>query len=472
MTLVDAKTTTPIPAEQVYEIRTMAEAGQFADALIRLRKIKPLYPRNTFLVALEKQLERLLVLPRDTEPSDVQKKELLGSLPGLVQRAADSLRQQSPAPPQQNPSIAPPVRAERSDRDTARSQLKEQYFQHADEYLKKGAYGSALVEIRRVKIIAPDDPTVNEYERTIRQLVELQQRTGIKTHETEAQPAAESDSPRTGVEASPTPAPPVRDHEPVIVPLTFGEHEEQDGQSPAPLPQSVPQRKSRATPIILTVVVLIGLAIAGMAIFTNPEQGDLTSGQDKTVSQQADQAAKPALTVNNSDEIAASKPADSQEEPNQPEVTTPTTTSETVDSHVEPKLEIPVVVPPVQRKVKDVPPAPPATVIEKSKPAESKNDASPNTAAKPVYTNADPQILHLEQPIFPSEPSGSKTGIEIIIMVQIDSEGKPVKTLVAKSTNPSYNAAIVTAVMKSTYRAGTTPAGPATKWITIPFSIR
>jgi hypothetical protein len=27
-------------------------------------------------------------------------------------------------------------------------------------------------------------------------------------------------------------------------------------------------------------------------------------------------------------------------------------------------------------------------------------------------------------------------------------------------------------VMNSTYRAGTTPGGPATKWITIPFKVK
>ncbi len=110
MTLIDTSHGGPISAEQVYEIKTMAEAGQFGDALIRLRRIKPLYPRNTFLVALEKQLERLLVLPRDSEPTEAQKKELLSSLPGLVKGAADSLRQQ---PPERVQTVsAPPVQVE------------------------------------------------------------------------------------------------------------------------------------------------------------------------------------------------------------------------------------------------------------------------------------------------------------------------------------------------------------------------
>ena len=179
MSLTETSSQQGLAPEQVYEIQTMAEGGQFADALIRLRKIKAQYPQTTFFVALEKQLERLLVLPRDTEPTEAQKKELLDSLPGLIQGAVQAMRSGPPARPLPPPPAPPRPAPERVDREAARTQLKEQYFQHADEYLKKGAYGSALVEIRRVKILAPDDKTALEYERTIRQLVELQQRAGI-----------------------------------------------------------------------------------------------------------------------------------------------------------------------------------------------------------------------------------------------------------------------------------------------------
>ena len=97
MSLTDAASQQSRTPEQVFEIQTMAEGGQFADALIRLRKIKAQYPQTTFFVALEKQLERLLVLPRDTEPTEAQKKELLDSLPGLIQGAVQAMRSGPPA---------------------------------------------------------------------------------------------------------------------------------------------------------------------------------------------------------------------------------------------------------------------------------------------------------------------------------------------------------------------------------------
>lgn len=448
MTLIETSHGGPVSAEQVYEIRTLAESGQFGDALIRLRRIKPLYPRNTFLVALEKQLERLLVLPRDSEPTEAQKKELLSSLPGLVKGAADSLRQQSPERVQTVSATAVQAKPEKSDRDVARTQLKEQYFQHADEYLKKGAYGSALVEIRRVKIVAPDDPTVVEYERTIRQLVELQQRNGIRTQESQPDTSAESDSPRIGVEASPTPTPPVREYDSVDAPPP---HEDKAVDSP---PVSPLRSRSRLGLIALAIVALIGLSITALALFSNPDESVPANDQNASV---------PAVTSTPTPEIQPAQepqvdepmpaveaenqqPGNQQQAKNKEDIQNATHSKPALAMTAPKKKE--TVAAPVQEKV--------IAAVE---------------PAKPVFTESDPQILHLEQPIFPPETIGLKAGGEVIVMVQIDPEGKPIKTMVAKTTNPVFNASIITAVMNSTYRPGTTPDGPKTKWITIPFKI-
>lgn len=448
MTLIETSHGGPVSAEQVYEIRTLAESGQFGDALIRLRRIKPLYPRNTFLVALEKQLERLLVLPRDSEPTEAQKKELLSSLPGLVKGAADSLRQQSPERVQTVSATAVQAKPEKSDRDVARTQLKEQYFQHADEYLKKGAYGSALVEIRRVKIVAPDDPTVVEYERTIRQLVELQQRNGIRTQESQPDTSAESDSPRIGVEASPTPTPPVREYDSVDAPPP---HEDKAVDSP---PVSPLRSRSRLGLIALAIVALIGLSITALALFSNPDESVPANDQNASV---------PAVTSTPTPEIQPAQepqvdepmpaveaenqqPGNQQQAKNKEDIQNATHSKPALAVTAPKKKE--TVAAPVQEKV--------IAAVE---------------PAKPVFTESDPQILHLEQPIFPPETIGLKAGGEVIVMVQIDPEGKPIKTMVAKTTNPVFNASIITAVMNSTYRPGTTPDGPKTKWITIPFKI-
>ena len=455
MTLIETSHGGPVSAEQVYEIRTMAESGQFGDALIRLRRIKPLYPRNTFLVALEKQLERLLVLPRDSEPTEAQKKELLSSLPGLVKGAADSLRQQSPERVQTVSATAVQVKPEMSDRDVARTQLKEQYFQHADEYLKKGAYGSALVEIRRVKIVAPDDPTVVEYERTIRQLVELQQRNGIRTQESQPDTSAESDSPRIGVEASPTPTPPVREYDSVDAPPP---KEDKAVDSP-PVPPL--RSRSRLGLIALAIVALIGLSITALALFSNPDESVPANDQNASVPAVT---STPAPEIQPAQESRVDEPVPVVEAGNQQQVGNhqqpgnqqQAKNNEDIQNATHSKPALAVTAP----KKKETVAAP---VQEKAIAADE--------PAKPVFTESDPKILHLEQPIFSPETIGLKAGGEVIVMVQIDPEGKPIKTMVAKTTNPVFNASIITAVMNSTYRPGTTPDGPKTKWITIPFKI-
>jgi hypothetical protein len=440
MTLIDTTLVSPVSSEQVREIETMAQSGQFADALIRLRKIKPLYPRNTFLVALEKQLERLLVLPRDSEASDAQKKALLNSLHGLVRGAADSLRQ---APAAQQQPVPSPVVAVKTERDTARTQLKDQYFQHADEYLKKGAYGSALVEIRRVKIIAPDDPTVSEYERTIRQLVELQQRTGVKSHDAEPQALAENDSPHPTADASPSSAT-QENGNPQEVKI-YGTEE----FSAVEVRKQPDTRKSKAGLIALVTVVVVGLAISAIALLNNPDTGPASTDQKETV-----QPTVPSAGPQRVPEASRSQQIEPQPNGSQ------------IEQGVATKPEVP------SRN---------ATTTEGQKSgAANKAEGSPAKeepkpvapATTPKFIDAEPQIVHLEEPIFSPETSHPSSGVEVVIMVQIDPEGRPLRTLIAKSSNAAFNSAIVTAVMRSTYRAGTTPDGPATKWLTIPFDIK
>jgi hypothetical protein len=191
MTLSDPQSYLPIGLDQIAEIRLMAEGGRFGDALLRVRKVKSLSPPNTFLIALEKQLERLMALPIEGESTGVQQRTLIATLPTLLRGVTEVLQTRSGSMQSldRQAKQAGPM-AEKSEKEKARLQLKEQYFRSVEEHLRNGAYGSALVEVHRVKIIAPEDPTSTEYERIIRQLVELKQR--------EAEEILLQDFPRTG----------------------------------------------------------------------------------------------------------------------------------------------------------------------------------------------------------------------------------------------------------------------------------
>jgi hypothetical protein len=448
-----------LAAEQVYEIQSMAEGGQFADALIRLRKIKAQFPQTTFLVALEKQLERLLVLPRDTDPSEAQKKDLLESLPGLIQGAVQALRSGPPARPA--PPPAPPRPApDRVDREAARTQLKEQYFQHADEYLKKGAYGSALVEIRRVKIIAPDDKTALEYERTIRQLVELQQRAGVAAV----------------AEETVAPAPP-----PVLAEEQIPDITEADTQwVPAPsIPAPSAHMRPAASPAQEPVSELVTgdapargrggkkwwlFAVILVALIGGTGLVSLLSAADESVvvQQQNQQPAegKPAEDMNGTPDMMESRLSDAARELPRPVAAVELQKQE---------VATPQQAHPVAQPRQDAGTAPSVLPAEQSAPPTSAPAEAPG-AVETVKPDADPRIVELVHPVFSPEQQAMPSG-EVIVMAQIDATGKVLKTMVAKSTNPAFNQAIVTAVLRSTFAAGTTASQPAVKWITIPFRV-
>lgn len=445
-----------LAAEQVYEIQAMAEGGQFADALIRLRKIKAQYPQTTFFVALEKQLERLLVLPRDTDPSEAQKKELLDSLPGLIQGAVQAVRSGVPAKPVPPPPAPPRPAPDRVDREAARTQLKEQYFQHADEYLKKGAYGSALVEIRRVKIIAPDDKTALEYERTIRQLVELQQRAGIAAVADEAV-------------APPVPAPRVEER---II-------EVQESDTAWVAAPSIPAPPSHASAMsaaseeaggVLETAgaahgrksgkkwwlfsVLLAALVGGTGLVT------ILSAADETAPSARVEAPQTVPEASQQQAIADAPQTAGDPQP----ASMPVQDASTIVAQ-EPA--------PVQENASGAAVQPQAVSTSKAVEAPIQTTATAaeqQAIVEPVKADSDPRIVELVQPVFTREQQAMPSG-DVVVMVQVGLDGKPVKTMVAKSTNPAFNQPIVTAVLRSTFSPGVTASAPAVKWLTIPFRV-
>lgn len=447
-----------LAAEQVYEIQAMAEGGQFADALIRLRKIKAQYPQTTFFVALEKQLERLLVLPRDTDPSEAQKKDLLDSLPGLIQGAVQAVRTGAPAPPVPPPPAPARPAPDRVDREAARTQLKEQYFQHADEYLKKGAYGSALVEIRRVKIIAPDDKTALEYERTIRQLVELQQRAGVAAAAEEpmpvAVPVARPEERITEVQASDTawvpapsiPAPPAHHASASMASDEIG----------GVLETADATHGRRGGKKWWLFSFLLATLVGGTGLVTILSAADDSATPAREEAQQIIAEGERASTV--------ATPPVSDDAPGVRAIP-----ENDVRPVAGPDLQDPVT---VQGAVPEVPAQHQAAGPQIADQTTSTTTApvEPPAQAETARPDCDPRIVELVQPSFTKEQLGLPSG-EVVVMVQIDQAGKPVKTMIAKSTNAAFNQAIVTAVLRSTFAPGLTASVPAMKWLTIPFRV-
>jgi tetratricopeptide (TPR) repeat protein len=160
-------------AVQLQDASTLAERGEYAAALQHVRSVKSIQPQNIYVLAFERQVEQLLELTESGSITEEQRADILESIPGIVERAIEQ--------PNVRPSeLASPDRratqATDQERSAALSWLKNQYFQHAHDYVQKGQFSHALTEIQRVFIIDPDNETARDFEKQIHKLLDLKAR--------------------------------------------------------------------------------------------------------------------------------------------------------------------------------------------------------------------------------------------------------------------------------------------------------
>jgi hypothetical protein len=161
-------------ADQLQGASTLAGRGEYAAALQHVRSVKSVQPQNIYILAFERQVEQLLELTENGFITDDQRADILESIPGIVERAIEQ--------PNARPSdIASPDRrttqASTEERTAALSWLKNQYFQHAHDYVQKGQFSHALTEIQRVFIIDPNNDTARDFEKQIHKLLDLKAQT-------------------------------------------------------------------------------------------------------------------------------------------------------------------------------------------------------------------------------------------------------------------------------------------------------
>jgi tetratricopeptide (TPR) repeat protein len=171
-------------AEKLTEAQTKTEAGTYDDALAVVRTAKALEPRNVYILAFERQIEQLIELTRSHLVTDEQRTDILDSIPGIVEKAADAEASElvTRQVVENAQSRAASLEREQKEKAAALEWLKNQYFQHAHDYVNKGEYEHALTEIRRVYIIDPANVTAKEFEEQIEQLVLLKRQQKLQRH--------------------------------------------------------------------------------------------------------------------------------------------------------------------------------------------------------------------------------------------------------------------------------------------------
>jgi TonB family protein len=463
------------PSPDVDELNTVLErvkAGDYADALQALTRAKATDPRNIFIIALEKQIGRLRaggILPRE-------KTEILDSLAGLVERAK-AARQSHPSSSQ---AAAKPVRTATGERKDPRLKLVvDQYFKHADEWIRRGDFEAAEKEIERILLIDPANRMAKEYQARIREAVQTDPAVGGSPgeesagHEGQTVSGAQLESTPSGRLAS--------------APLHA---EEAAGSSP----------RRKLMFVALAILVVAGM-VAGVMVI-RPGGAKYKPGlmyvMQAPVASLSEEVPIPATTT--SDNVAS--PALQDEAATVPEIKPPVTT-EAKPAPKEEGAEKPARREPAVKK--DARP-------ERGSEAESKTEArvkkasektaellaprkaSPSAAAaQPSSEKRDeppaksesaeerepfipveqpPRIITLDQPQFSDEDIAGGIKGEVVVKVQIDKSGKPLQAKILSSSNGRLNGPVIDAIMRSKFAPGVMSNGPITTWMTIPLKLK
>jgi len=165
---------TTFTSDEINDLKTIlaeshaeAKAADYAAAVASAQRAREKDPQNVYLLAFEKQLEQLAMLPSGNTLAEEARTDILDSLDGIIERAIAIAAGEETG---EGSDHAAQAGATAEDRAAAREWLKSQYFQHAHKYVRKGEYDRALAEIRRVFVIDPSHETAREFETHILEL--------------------------------------------------------------------------------------------------------------------------------------------------------------------------------------------------------------------------------------------------------------------------------------------------------------
>ncbi len=499
-------------ADTLREAQRFAEAGQLDEALGVIKGIKALDPRNVYVLAFEKQVEQLINLGRTGALTQEQRSDILESIPGIVDRAIEGASVAS-SESTSMPAAGSPA-ATRDDKAAALEWLKDQYFQHAHEYVQKGEHEHALAEIRRVYIIDPNNLTARDFERRVMQLA------GFPSSTSSASPSQRQLRLVTKESLANEPLP-ADDAEPILMkteewsspvleevqqqipeerPQTAEEpvHEAQphvstDAQEPHPkqtTPHTRPVARRGLRPVT-TVVLLLAVIAVGATVFmlwTHRETAKRSEQRLTAVNaapQQEVFIGAPTVeernfVVSSSDDPKTGTPQVSEDNPSP----TPKVEIQQPRAEQRPAKEPSKSSKASSRKAAEKPKPLPvkgiaAATVTAAPAKETLPQPSPSTTTQqaPVEQSAPPtpviqkeaQIIKLERPRFSEEAFATGIKGQVVVQVQIDAAGKPVQTKVLQSNNAILVTPVVEAIMKSQFAPAQMSSGPVTSWLTIPF---
>jgi tetratricopeptide (TPR) repeat protein len=466
------------------DAQSRAEKGDYAAAIRAVREAKSLAPKNVYVLAFEKQAEQLNELDAAKSLTEEQRTDILESIPSIIERALEFSR--SPATPTDISALKSGGDAlqEKREKAAALECLKNQYFQHAHEYIQKGEYQHALAEIRRVYIIDPSNSIAREFEKQFEALAELKRGDSVRVYPS---PPAAPPAPRTPPAVA-TPRPPAgpppeyADSTPMLT-EEWSSPQQLKHTPPSPPRTQEKKKEKKKGSTLLIVLILVALAVLGAIVYiyyqrkfhkppsatslppSSSEQfigapaeaaeqnflvsnDDSSSGTPLVTELTVNETSTPAAKEGGKKTPAQSRGATSREKPKGSR-TSP------VAGEKEPESPPPLMATQAQPDQKQPEPQP-----------KAEDTASP---AQFVAIEKQARIIRLETPKFSTH--GYLIGVEgqVVIQVRIDATGKPVQTVTLKSTNDLLIQPAIDAVMASQFAPAEMTTGPVASWLTIPF---
>jgi hypothetical protein len=449
----------------------LVRTDRFDEALAIVSNARSVYRDNIFIISLEKQVSKLRIVSKSENFLDPGTRvELLESLPHLIARAIASL---DDAPGGEPLPTSPAESGSLDDGETkkmATAVLKYQSFRKVENYVKSRDYTSALMELKRIQLLDPDDQTIEQYINDINELVK-QTSNGLEAR----------GSPQKATR-------PLQTSEPIK-----RKHTTHQGGIVAP---NHTGHSLKVFFTALAILAVIGATVVILLSFKEPKSQRELAEQvlpypDKSqASDGADAPREQSVESGNQRGLPEQLPTSIEDKQTQQSQESNKNTAAVVKTN--PEMNSEAEKQPVTPASKDVP------SLKEQRPAAVKgavrepievtsSEAAPtlseaNTRVPEARSELPPEVLStetrlpsvvkLEQPRISNDAWRGENEGEVTARVQISAQGVPLKVIIVKTTNESLNDPVVQALMKSQYTPGIMPTGPVTTWLIVPVKVR
>ncbi|MBM4167722.1 MAG: TonB family protein [Ignavibacteria bacterium] len=443
--------------QRMGEAQELINKGSIADAIGRVRDAKLVDARNIYLIALEKQLEKLLEEMKNASPTPETVEETTKSLSGIIQHAIkDASQRDRPLSAPTQPAGGSTAEAEKK---KALEKLKSQYFERADEYVAKGDYPRALEEVRRIKILDPSDRAAKEFEEKIAQLSSVAAEKTEEVKEKEDIPPVPEEKPQ-----------------PVAEPLRMRRKETRRGGG--------------AKIAVIVVVLLVAVGVVYLVTRKEPEPSTSVAAMSQRPAVPASIVAQPQDTSSQLTQPIETPPIEEEsrgrdtrsmsdrttqpvrEQPRETRApvserpardTRTQSTAQTVQRTEETATRPTSTERATEQPPTTTAPAPPAVVTNPpaapAQPAAEPAATAGATGFLPI--EVEPKVISLQAPEYPQIAMRMNIEGNVIVRILIDATGAPKSAAIHRSDHEALNNAAIDAAMRSKYSPGRTSQGPA-----------